>query len=136
MTIFTDGGSRGNPGPAASAFVAYGDAGNMREKRGIYLGTATNNVAEYRAVILALEWTKEKASGEDVFFQMDSQLVAHQLNGIYKIKEENLHKLWLRIRELVGERESKVTFGYVPRERNKEADKLVNETLDKEISRR
>ncbi len=139
MKINCDGGARGNPGPAAAAFVVWDQAENLQFKRGKYLGKATNNEAEYWAVIEALSWLREnpaeilRQAQDDVTvnFFLDSRLVVNQLNGIFKIKEPRLRELLLKVRELeqsVGV--AKVSYTDVPREQNVEADLLVNETLD------
>lgn len=128
MKIFCDGGSRGNPGPAACAFVAHDDAGNTRAKCGKYLGVATNNEAEYSAVILALEHLNSLNS---IDFLLDSLLVVNQLNGLWKIKNPRLRELLMKVREL--EAGKKITYTHVPREQNSAADLLVNETLDAEL---
>ncbi len=136
ITINTDGGARGNPGPAASAFVAKDSAGIVLLKRGKYLGETTNNQAEYGGVILALEWAKESFSrGElEIEFLLDSNLVVNQLNGTFKIKDSGLKEKYLIIKTLEAEISDKITYAYVPREKNFEADKIVNETLDKQVS--
>lgn len=133
LKIFTDGGSRGNPGPAAAAFVAYDDAGNLREKRGKYLGIVTNNEAEYQAVIEALSYLSnlgDLSNLDKIDFFLDSNLVVNQLNGLFKIKEPRLRDLLVKIRALEGETGLPVTYSYVPREKNAEADLQVNQTLD------
>ncbi len=132
MTIFTDGGARGNPGPAACAYVVYDDDGNIRQKCGKYLGTATNNEAEYWAVIEALGYIVSiKNSVSSIAFFLDSQLVVNQLNGKFKVKEARLRELLLKIKSIEGE-VTPLSIGYVhvPREQNAAADALVNETLD------
>lgn len=132
MKVFTDGGARGNPGPAAAGFLVYGDAGDLREKRGKYLGTKTNNEAEYLAVIEALAYLRGKTSLAKIEFFLDSNLVVNQLNGIFKVKEARLRELLLQVRaleqSLTG---ATITYSYIPREKNFEADRLVNESLDK-----
>lgn len=135
LKIFTDGGSRGNPGPAAAAFVVYEGAGILREKRGKFLGTATNNEAEYWGVIEALGWLKANLTNwsnlTNLAFFSDSQLVVNQLNGLWKIKEPRLRELLLMVRE--KERALapvRITYLHIPREKNAAADRLVNETLD------
>jgi len=128
IKVFTDGGSRGNPGPAACGYVVYDEAGNIRQKCGKYLGVATNNEAEYQGVIEAL-CHPELVSGSQVDFFLDSLLVVNQLNGLWKVKEARLRELLYRVRELENGR--RITYSYVPREKNAEADLLVNETLDK-----
>lgn len=127
--VFTDGGSRGNPGPAAAGFVVYDDSGNIRQKRRKYLGIATNNEAEYQGVIEALSHP-ELAGGFHINFFLDSLLVVNQLNGLWKIKEPRLRELILKIRGL--EAGKNVTYTHIPREQNTIADQLVNETLDGE----
>ncbi len=131
--IFTDGGSRGNPGKAACAFVVYDDAGNIRQKRGIYLGTATNNEAEYNGVIEALGYLRDLGDigNLNINFFLDSLLVVNQLNGLWKIKEPRLRELLMKVKELENNRN--VTYTHIPREKNYEADLLVNETLDAQI---
>ena len=128
--VFTDGGSRGNPGKAACAFVVYDDAGNLREKRGNYLGIATNNEAEYNGVIRALDYLQTVKDIEEVNFFLDSQLVVNQLNGFWKVKEPRMRDLLLKIRERESGIARNISFSYVPREQNTVADALLNETLD------
>ncbi len=130
LVIYTDGGARGNPGPAAAAFVIYGDGGKIIEKGGKYLGETTNNQAEYQAVILALQTAKNLGAKEIDFF-LDSELVVKQLNREYKVRDQDLAPLFLKIWNLsLGFK--KITFTHVIRERNKEADAMVNEILDRE----
>ncbi|MCL4389995.1 MAG: ribonuclease HI family protein [Patescibacteria group bacterium] len=137
IKINTDGGARGNPGPAACAFVAYDEAGNLLEKRGKYLGTATNNEAEYQGVIEALTYlANNKHLISNINFFLDSQLVVNQLNGLFKVKEPRLRALLMKVRELESEltksyKLQAISYEYVPREQNRVADALVNETLDK-----
>ncbi len=126
--IYSDGGSRGNPGPSASGFVILNNDHQVVGEGGAFLGITTNNVAEYQAVYLALERAQEMGIRE-VDFRMDSQLVANQMNGIYKIKHKDLIPINNRIRELAGQFE-KVTFSHVMREYNKLADGMVNKILD------
>lgn len=130
--VFTDGGSRGNPGAAACAFVVYDDSGNIRQKCGKFLGVATNNEAEYQGVIEALSYLSNlgNLSNLKVNFFLDSLLVVNHLNGLWKIKEPRLRELILKIREL--EAGKNITYTHIPREQNAVADLLVNETLDGE----
>ncbi len=136
--IYTDGGARGNPGPAAIGIVIKGLA--EIKKYGEYIGEATNNEAEYQAVIFALKKLKqligkEKAKSEaEVELHLDSELLANQLNGEYKIKEKNLQQLFLEVWNLKQDFKS-VSFKCIPREDNRGADKLVNQALDRELSR-
>ncbi len=134
MIIYCDGGSRGNPGPAASAFVATKDD-VVISKEGKYLGIETNNFAEYTAVLLATEWlVKQKAlqvlQVEQVIFNLDSQLVERQLNGVYKIKSEKLKLIYDQIKLLIIDSSLQVKFQWGYRSKNTLADSLVNETLD------
>lgn len=126
--IYSDGGSRGNPGPSAAGFVIMNDDGEVVSEGGAYLGIATNNIAEYQAVYLGLERAQELGI-KSVDFRMDSQLVANQMNGVYKIKHPDLAIINNRIHELTTQF-NKVTFSHVRREYNKLADGVVNKILD------
>jgi ribonuclease HI len=126
--IYSDGGSRGNPGPSASGFVIINEVGEVVTEGGAYLGITTNNVAEYQAVYLGLERAQEMGV-RVVDFRMDSLLVANQMNGIYKIKHPDLSIIHHRIKELATKFD-KVTFSHVRREYNKLADGVVNKVLD------
>lgn len=126
--IYSDGGSRGNPGPSAAGFVIMNDEGEVVSEGGAYLGVATNNIAEYQAVYLGLERAQELGI-KSVDFRMDSQLVANQMNGTYKIKHPDLAIINTRIHELAAQFD-KVTFSHVRREYNKLADGVVNKILD------
>lgn len=131
--IYTDGGARGNPGPAACAFVATDENGQLIHQQGFYLGVATNNQAEYQAVIESLKWLAiMNHEPITVNFYLDSQLVVNQLNGNYKIKNALLEKLNSQIKNLVVENKIKVEkIIYIPRGKNFAADSLVNQTLNK-----
>lgn len=132
--IHTDGGSRGNPGPAACSFVAE-ENGLEIFKSSKYLGSTTNNVAEYRGVILALEWLISKSSstvgGSSATFFLDSELVVKQINGLYKVKDENLRNLFFEVLTLIKKFKGSINFKHIPREKNKIADLLVNQELDR-----
>lgn len=132
LKIYCDGGARGNPGPAAAAFVIFSPEGKILVKEGRSIGQATNNVAEYKAVIFALEWLieKERADGNDALFFLDSQLVVNQLNGKFKIKDKKLVELVFKIKELARNFSGKIIYRNIPREKNKITDSLVNQTLD------
>lgn len=134
LKIFADGGARGNPGPAAVGFVIKDEAGKVLTKKGEYLGKATNNVAEYQAVIKALEWlgvNREVISGkEGISFFLDSQLIVNQLNGLFKIKNARLRNLIIQVRQLEGEIGLPVYYQHIRREENKDADFLVNQVLN------
>jgi len=131
IIIFTDGGARGNPGPAAIGAII--DGKKYRE----YLGETTNNVAEYKAVIFAMKKAKallggEKARGADLEINTDSELLYNQVSGDYKIKEPTLQPLFVEIWNLKQDFKE-VKFKLVPREKNREADKLVNQELDSRL---
>ncbi|HEX7042508.1 MAG TPA: ribonuclease HI family protein [Patescibacteria group bacterium] len=136
LTIFTDGGSRGNPGPAAYGFSIKDD---LKELAGVgkYIGIDTNNVAEYSAVVEALKWVKANREllGEisGINFFMDSELISRQLNGQYKVKHPVMQSLFHTVQTLLSEISLPTTFTHVRRENNKRADALVNEALDKEL---
>lgn len=133
--IHTDGGSRGNPGPAAFGFVIEGkDIGKV--EHGEYIGQATNNVAEYSAVIFALKKLKslvgtDKAKASVVRVHADSELLVKQLNGEYKVKEEKIRELFLELWNLRLDF-GKVIFYHIRREQNTGADRMVNYALDRE----
>ena len=131
VDVFSDGGSRGNPGKSASGYVILTTDETVLETGGEYLGIATNNQAEYQAVRLALEQAK-KYSPLAVRFFIDSELVVKQLNGEYKIKNNNLWPIYEAIKKLMKEFPS-VTFTHVRREQNTLADKEVNRILDDRI---
>lgn len=130
VIIYTDGGSRGNPGKAASAVVVCDEFGNILEEFSAYIGIATNNVAEYTALIKGLELAKKYGKEVEVF--SDSELVIRQVKGIYKIKVEKLQELNAIVKEKAKEFDS-VEYKNVPRENNmiSKADYLVNEELDR-----
>lgn len=135
LVIYTDGGSRGNPGPAAIGVVIQNEDRETIKKYGEAIGEKTNNEAEYQAVIFALKKVKqllgkEKVKEMPLEIRMDSELVASQLNHQYKIMEPNIQQLFLQIWNLmIGF--GPIKFVAVPRAQNKEADRLVNEALDK-----
>jgi ribonuclease HI len=134
IQIFTDGGSRGNPGPAAAAFVALSEVGQLIHQEGHCLGKTTNNQAEYQAVIFALKWLSSQTC-TSVHFFLDSLLVVNQINGTFKIKDVALKERLISIKNIISSSPSiKFTFSYVPRAQNFRADKLVNETLDASLS--
>ena len=136
--IHTDGGARGNPGPAAIGVIIEAPA--EIKKYGEYIGEATNNEAEYQAVVFALKKLKqligkEKSKSEaEVEIYLDSELLVCQFNGEYKIKEKKLQQLFLEVWNLKQDFKN-VSFKNIPRENNRGADKLVNQALDKELSR-
>jgi ribonuclease HI len=126
--LFTDGGARGNPGPAAFAYVLETEDGTVLDARGEAIGVATNNVAEYRALIEGLRRAVEIGVGE-LTVVSDSELLVKQMRGEYRVKNETLRGLFHEASDL--EREvGKVTYTAVRREHNELADRLVNEALD------
>lgn len=134
VTIFTDGGSRGNPGPAATGAVFCNEKGEIFKKHSEFLGQATNNEAEYEAVISALKKFKAVFGGKlakntEIEIKSDSELMVSQLNGKYKISEPRIGDLFLKIWNLKIDFQ-KIKFTLIPREKNKDADRLVNEMLD------
>ena len=139
LIVHTDGGSRGNPGPAAIGVVFADATGNIVKRYSKTLGERTNNEAEYEAVLFALQkvralFGKEKIRLMEIEVRMDSELVARQFNTEYKVEEERLWPFFMKIwntRLDFG----RLTFRHVPREKNREADRLVNEALDQEQGR-
>jgi len=134
IIIYTDGGSRGNPGPAAIGFIFCNEKGQIFKKYSDYLGEATNNEAEYQAVISALKkfkqlFGKKLAKNTEIELRSDSELLIKQLNGEYKILEPKVANLFLKVWNLKIDFK-KIKFKLVSRQKNKEADSLVNETLN------
>ena len=134
LSVFCDGGARGNPGPAAVGFVVFQN-NRIVHKFSKRIGETTNNVAEYRAVIAALEWLSKnypiiQSSNQLINFYLDSQLVVNQLNGNFKIKNSNLQKLIVRAKSLERKVSRKISYSYVSRRKNKIADALVNQALN------
>ena len=130
LTIYTDGASRGNPGPAAAGFVLTDSGGKEVAAKGVYLGEATNNVAEYAGLVKALEAAKE-ISPEELCIYSDSELMVRQIKGEYKVKSEQIRPLYQQVMSLLE------SFGcykikHVPRGKNARADGLCNRALDKQ----
>lgn len=132
---WTDGGARGNPGPAGYGVVICDAESQIVAEIAEYIGETTNNQAEYRAVLSALEKIQELASGEPVrvHMRLDSELVVKQLTGLYKIKNEGLKPIYWKIRDLVMALGGQVEFEHIPRRENKRADELANEAMDRGI---
>ena len=126
--LFTDGGARGNPGPAAAAYVLEADDGTVLAAHGEAIGVATNNVAEYRALVAGLERARD-AGVHELEVVSDSELVVKQMRGEYKVKKAALRVLSLEAARLAREIGA-VRYTAVPREHNELADTLVNEVLD------
>lgn len=128
MQIFTDGGSRGNPGQAAYGFVIKTDGKIIKRGFGA-IGIATNNTAEYTAVIEALKLLESENTKDELNFFIDSLLVVSQLSGKFKVKNAAIRDLVVKVKELETSFK-KITYTHIPREQNKEADALVNLALD------
>jgi ribonuclease HI/ADP-ribose pyrophosphatase YjhB (NUDIX family) len=128
IIIYTDGGSRGNPGPSAAGFVISNTQDETLYEGGVYLGITTNNQAEYQAVKLALERAL-LLGARQVQLRMDSLLVVNQMSGLYQIKNRDLWPIYTHIKDLIKKFET-VNFMHVRREFNQEADRLVNRVLD------
>ena len=126
--LSTDGGARGNPGPAAYGFVLETEDGTVLAAEGAPIGVATNNVAEYRGVVEGLRRAVEMGIDE-LELVSDSELIVHQMRGEWKIKNEALKVLWQEAQEL-ADRIASVRYTSVRREHNELADSLVNEALD------
>lgn len=133
IKFFTDGGSRGNPGPSASGVVILTMNDEVIEAYGSYLGTTTNNVAEWTAVKLALE-SAAKYGPKRIHGFMDSELVCRQLNGQYRVKHPSLQPIYRDVVELAKQYD--VTFEHVYREKNKLADAQVNLAIDAALAKR
>lgn len=145
ITVFTDGGARGNPGPAAIGVVIKNETGQNLHTISRNIGDTTNNVAEYFAVIAALEWLSKNyqirtnTTNNPIYnlkndliikFYLDSNLVVNQLNGLFKVKDGNLRELLLKARIFESQIKSQISYTHIPREKNREADRLVNQALD------
>ena len=127
--LFTDGGARGNPGPAAYGYVLEAEDGTILDARGEAIGVATNNVAEYRALIAGLARAAE-AGVDELEVVSDSELIVKQMRGEYRVKNEALRALSLEAAAL-ARKIGRVTYTAVRREHNELADRLVNEALDR-----
>ena len=131
LIIYTDGGARNNPGPAGAGIVAYDGERRLFELKK-YLGdNRTNNWAEYEALILALTEAKKRGLvGKEVEIRMDSELIVRQMTNEYQVKEETLWPQYMKVHNLLVAHFPNTRFVHVPREENKEADRLVNEAID------
>jgi len=136
IIIYTDGGSRGNPGPAGVGAVICNDKEEVIKKYSEAIGEATNNEAEYQAVIFALKkvkllFGKKKTKEMEVLIKVDSELLSKQLNHQYKLKEKNIQKLFIKIWNLMLDFKQ-VSFEHIFRDKNQAADALVNQALDQQ----
>ena len=135
FTLYADGGARGNPGPAGAGAVVFDATGKRVVEVADYLGVATNNIAEYEAVLRGL--TALKDAYADGFFKhaqvtvkMDSKLVIEQMKGAYRVRHPNLIPRYMEIKNLITRHFSKVEFVHVPRAQNADADALANRAMD------
>lgn len=137
INIYTDGGSRGNPGNAALGVYIEDEERNKLTQIGKKLGVATNNIAEYSAILEALTWVVENKNAlsnlKKINMFMDSQLATSQLNGIYKIKNSNIREIMFKIRQRENEIGIPITYSHIGREFNKKADRMVNLALDNQL---
>jgi ribonuclease HI len=131
MTLNTDGGSRGNPGPGACSAILKDRNATIVGKASKFLGLCTNNEAEYQGLLLGLELAI-KHNADDLEVLMDSELIVKQLNGKYRVKEPRLKPLFDKVKEMTQNFDA-ICFISIPRERNKEADTLVNTVLDQQM---
>ncbi|MDA3803036.1 MAG: ribonuclease HI family protein [Patescibacteria group bacterium] len=129
--IYTDGGARGNPGPAGIGAIIYDEEKNIIAEISEYIGSTTNNQAEYKALIAALKKAKE-LKAEELDCYLDSELVVKQLKREYKVKNPDLSPLFLEIHNL-SLSFKKISYTHVRRELNKEADKLANMAMDRGV---
>jgi ribonuclease HI len=128
VTVHVDGGSRGNPGPAAAGAIVTSPDGELLDRVGELIGEATNNVAEYRGLLLGISRARELGATELEIFN-DSELIAHQVNGRYKVKHADMKPLHAEALVALGAFDA-WSLTPVKREQNAEADAIVNETLD------
>lgn len=128
LIIYTDGGARGNPGPAGIGVVIFNEKQDIVGQYKKYIGETTNNQAEYKAVVLGLEKAKE-FDAEEVEVNLDSELVCSQINGVYKLKNKDFQDSFIKIYNL-KQSFKKIEFKYIPREKNKLADSLANQAMD------
>jgi len=135
IIIYTDGGARNNPGPAGAGAVIIDGSKRFELKK--FLGSQTNNWAEYEAVALALQEAKKRGFAKrEIEVRLDSQLVAEQLSDNYQVKEATLWPQYMKVHNLLVAHFPDAVFKYIPREQNKEADRLVNEAIDEAGSTR
>ncbi|KKW36009.1 hypothetical protein A2852_01095 [Candidatus Adlerbacteria bacterium RIFCSPHIGHO2_01_FULL_54_23] len=134
IIIYTDGGARGNPGPAGIGVVIQDENGETLKEVSGYIGETTNNQAEYEALVHALGEAKKifgaKLREMQIEVRMDSELVVRQLSGLYKVKEPGLKEQFARVARIRLEDAPNIIFTHVRREKNKQADKLVNKAID------
>lgn len=134
INVFTDGGARGNPGPSAVGVYIENSENKEIAAFGKTIGTATNNVAEYKAVIEALDWIienkKNLSDNIKIHFFLDSKLICSQIIGIFKVKNADLRNLLFDVREREAQVGFPIYYKHIPREKNAKADEQVNKALD------
>lgn len=136
IAIFTDGGARGNPGPAALGVFIEDENHRELARIGKTLGDTTNNVAEYSAILEGFNWAlanKEKMSIESISFYMDSQLACSQLTGVFKVKNTRIREFVFEIRKIEAKLNIPIFYTHIPREKNSKADFMVNQALDNRL---
>lgn len=136
ISVFTDGGARGNPGPAGFGLVILDSSKKVIYQDSCYLGIKTNNEAEYAGLISALNWIKSQQSSlhlEGINFFSDSELLIRQLNGQYRVKAVNLQPLYHQALALISQISPPITFKHTPREGNVLADQLANQAMDRRL---
>lgn len=135
LKIYTDGGSRGNPGPAAYGIVIKTNKGKTICEKSKAIGRATNNEAEYQGLIAALNrLNKSQLKADQLIFYLDSRLVVNQMQGKFKVKAGNLKPLWQKAKKLAQNLSGEIKYQHIPRTSNRRADKLLNQALDKTIN--
>ena len=127
--LFTDGASKGNPGPAGAGWVLINDQNSHSVKEGKFLGQATNNEAEYQALILGLQRALS-CGAQEIRIHMDSELLVRQLNGLYRVKNPRLASFFHQVQDLLP-KFTKYVIIHIPREQNREADRMANEAIKK-----
>lgn len=137
LNVFTDGGARGNPGPSAIGVYMADEKGNVVAGFGKTIGIATNNVAEYKAVVEAFNWIIENknslSENAKINFFLDSKLVCSQIIGLFKVKNMGLKDLLLDVKDREGQVNAPISYKHIPREQNSKADAFVNQALDQAI---
>ncbi|PIT97565.1 ribonuclease H [Candidatus Berkelbacteria bacterium CG10_big_fil_rev_8_21_14_0_10_41_12] len=133
ILIWSDGGSRGNPGPAGIGFVIKDSGNKLIYERGDVIGEATNNIAEYSAVLEALKYVKKNIATSEINCMCDSELIVKQLRGEYKVKNAKLKQLFYDIRSKLMEVGANISFTHVPRDKNERADELYNKALEQKL---
>lgn len=137
IKIYTDGGARGNPGPAAIGVYIVDEDNREIMSIGKKIGHATNNIAEYSAILEALGWITENSEKlqevTKIVFFLDSLLVCSQIKGLYKVKNKELRLMVFKVREKEAEIKKQIFYEHIPREQNKKADSLVNMALDNNL---